>query len=187
MITVKIVLGISGATGAIYGVRLLEELQLRGAEVHLVVSRWGEETIRLETGREITELEKLTAQKYDISNMGAAISSGSFPIDGTIIAPCSMKTLSAIAHGFSDNLIVRAADVALKEKRPLILMPRETPLTIIHLQNMLEVARAGATVMPPMPAYYNLPESLDDIVNHWVGRVLDHLGLKHDLVKRWGQ
>ena len=181
----KIVLAITGATGAIYGVRLLEELSVRGIEVHLVISRWGKETIRLETGRIIEDLEQLASKTYNVENLGASIASGSYKTDGVIVAPCSMKTLSAIAHGYADNLIARTADVAIKERRPLILIPRETPLSTIHLQNMLEVARAGAIVMPPVPSFYTNQRSLDEIVSHFIGRVLDQLGISNDLIRRW--
>jgi len=183
----RIVLAITGATGAVYGTRMLEALHDCEVEVHLILSRWGEETVRMETGKSAAELEKLAFKRHEMTAMDASISSGSFPIDGMIIAPCSMKTLSAIAHGYLDNLIVRAADVSLKERRKLILMPRESPLNAIHLENMLKVTQAGAIVMPPMPAFYNNPQSLSDIIDHQVGRALDIFGINNQLVKRWGQ
>jgi 4-hydroxy-3-polyprenylbenzoate decarboxylase len=181
----RIVLGITGATGAIYGIKTLEALHDCGVEVHLIVSNWGAETIRLETRKSIGDLEQLAFKVYSPQALDAAVSSGSFPVDGTIIAPCSMKTVAAIAHGYSDNLIARVADVTLKERRKLVLMPRETPLNVIHLQNMLELAKIGAIIMPPMPAFYNHPETLTDIVEHQVGRVLDCFGIENRYVKRW--
>lgn len=181
----RIVLAITGATGAVYGVRMLEALHQCGVEVHLIISEWGAETIRLETDRRIEDLAKMASRVYDCRNMGAPVASGSFIVDGTIIAPCSMKTLAAIAHGYADNLIARVADVALKERRKLLLMPRETPLNGIHLSNMLEVARLGAIIMPPMPAFYNHPKSIMDLVDHQVGKALDFFGIDNKLVKRW--
>jgi flavin prenyltransferase len=182
----RIVLAITGATGAIYGVKLAEALFRNNVEVHLVVSRWGLETLKIELELEIEFLVPYVYKIYNPNEMTAAIASGSFPIDGMVVAPCSMKTLSAIVHGYSDNLIVRAADVALKERRPLILMTRETPCNTIHLKNMLEASSAGATIFPPMPAFYNHPQSIDDLVNHSVGRILDLLGISNELVRRWG-
>lgn len=181
----RVVLGITGATGAIYGIRMLEVLHEMGAEVHLIVSDWGAETIRIETGKSLSDLEGLAFKRYPPKAMDGAVSSGSFPIDGTIIAPCSMKTLAAIANGYADNLIARVADVALKEQRKLVLMPRETPLNAIHLENMLKLAKLGASIMPPMPAFYNHPQTLSDIVDHQVGRALDSLGIENRIVKRW--
>ncbi|WP_148132900.1 UbiX family flavin prenyltransferase [Candidatus Formimonas warabiya] len=183
----RIVLAITGASGAVYGTRMLEALHESGVEVHLIISRWGEETVRIETGKSVAELEQLAFKRYEMTAMDAPISSGSFQTDGTMIAPCSMKTLSAIAHGYLDSLIVRAADVALKERRKLILMPRESPLHVIHLENMIKVAQAGAIVMPPMPAFYNNPQSLSDIIDHQVGRALDIFGIRNCLLKRWGE
>ncbi|MBQ9931822.1 MAG: UbiX family flavin prenyltransferase [Firmicutes bacterium] len=181
----KVAIGISGASGAIYGVRLLEELKKLGVETHLVISKWGEYTIAYETGRTVEEVRALASFSYEEGDMAAKISSGSFPLDAMVIAPCSMKTLAGIANGFSDELIIRAADVCLKEQRKLILLARETPLSAIHLENMLKVARAGALVMPPVPSFYNRPASIDEMVNHTIGRVLDQLGLDSPLVKRW--
>ena len=181
----RIAIGISGASGAIYGVRLLEELKKLGAETHLVISKWGEYTIAHETGRTVEEVRALASYVYEEGDMAARISSGSFPLDAMVVSPCSMKTLAGIANGFSDELIIRAADVCLKEQRKLILLARETPLSTIHLENMLKVARAGAMIMPPVPAFYNKPASLEEMVNHTVGRLLDELGLESELVKRW--
>jgi len=182
----KIILGVSGASGIMYAVKLLEVLNTLHAEVHLVVSEWAARNLAYETKYSLEQLTSLAAYCYDNREMDACISSGSFHTDGMIVAPCSMKTLAAIAHGYSDSLIVRAADVTLKEKRKLIVMPRETPLSVIHLNNMLLVAQAGATVMPPMPAFYNKPATVEDIINHTVGRMVDHMGIKSGLVKEWG-
>ena len=182
----RIVVAITGATGSVYGVRLLEVLhKTPGVEVHLVVSRWGEKTLALELGLGAADLDKYCYRRYPPEDLGAAISSGSFITRAMIIVPCSMKTLSAIAHGFAADLVVRAADVSIKERRRLVLVPRETPLSPIHLENMLTLARLGVTILPPMPAFYNAPKSVDDIVNHTVARVLDQLELQNDLTVRW--
>jgi len=180
-----IIVGITGATGAIYGVRLLEFLKKLKIETHLVVSQWAVETLRLETAYTLNDLEQLVSHVYDNNELGAAISSGSFKTAGMVIAPCSMKTLATISCGISGNLIQRAADVTLKEGRKLILVPRETPLNAIHLENMLKLSRLGVVMMPPMPAFYNKPESIDDLINHHVGRILDRLDIEHDFIKRW--
>jgi len=182
----KIVIAISGATGAIYGVRLLEVLSsLETIEVHLVISPWGEKTIALETNYNPNQIKKIAAYCHDFKNQGAVISSGSFGVDSMVIAPCSMKTVAAIAHGYADNLIVRSADVMLKERKRLILVPRETPLNEIHLENMLKLTRAGAIIAPPMPAYYNNPSNLKEIVDHHVSRILDLLNIDNKLTRRW--
>ncbi len=183
----RIVIAISGATGAIYGVRLLEALQLqKSLEVHLVMSPWAEKTIALETRYGIDQVKKMAAHVHDYRNQGAPIASGSFGVDGMVVIPCSMKTLSGIAHGYADNLIGRAADVMLKDRKRLILVPRETPLNEIHLENMLKLTRAGVIMAPPMPAFYNLPTSLDDIINHQISRILDLLNIENQLTRRWG-
>ena len=182
----RIVVGISGASGAIYGIRLLEELKKHDVETHLIISEWAEQTIRYETDLAPDDVRALAHVCYDAHNMAAAVSSGSFPHDGMVVAPCSMKTLAAIAAGYTDNLISRAADVALKERKKLILLTRETPLSLIHLRNMTTVTEAGAVVMPPVPGFYNRPSSLDDVVNHSIARVLDHLQIGNDLTNRWG-
>ena len=181
----KIIVGMSGATGAIYGVRILERLRDAGAETHLVISRWGARTLLHETPYSREQVEALATVSYNAADMGAAISSGSFQTDGMIVAPCSAKTLAAIAHGFGENLIHRAADVILKERRRLVLMMREAPLSDIHLENMLKLSRMGAVVLPPMPAFYNHPRTIDDIVDHTVSRVLDQFGLDVSGAARW--
>lgn len=182
-----IVVAISGASGAIYGVRLLEVLQAAQVETHLILSDWGKKTIELETAYSVEQVIGLASHHHEIRNQAAPISSGSFRHRGMVIAPCSMKTLAGLANGYDDNLITRAASVTLKEQRKLILLPRETPLTAIHLENMLKLARLGVVIMPPIPAYYNKPGSIREIVDHSVARVLDHLDIEHQLIKRWGE
>jgi 4-hydroxy-3-polyprenylbenzoate decarboxylase len=180
----RLVIGISGATGAIYGVRLLERLREAGVETHLVMSRWGLRTLIHETTWTRERLEGLAHATYAAADMGAAISSGSFRTDGMIVAPCSAKTVGAIASGAGENLLHRAADVMIKERRRLVLVVRETPLSEIHLRNMLELARMGVTIFPPVPAFYNKPATLDDVVDHTVSRILDQFGLESG-APRW--
>src|SRR5687768_13136947 len=174
----RIIVAITGATGAIYGVRALERLREARVETHLVISRWGARTLLHETPYSREHVESLATVSYAPADMGAAISSGSFHTDGMIVAPCSAKTLAAIAHGFGENLIHRAADVILKERRRLVLMVREAPLSDIHLENMLKLSRMGAVMLPPMPAFYHHPRSLADIVDHTVARILDQFGIE---------
>jgi polyprenyl P-hydroxybenzoate/phenylacrylic acid decarboxylase-like protein len=181
----RLVIGITGATGAIYGIRLLEALKTLQVESHLVVSDWGKKTILTETSYSLEQVRSLADHYYDLNNQAANISSGSFRHDGMVIAPCSMKTLAGISNGFASDLIVRAADVTLKEKRKLVLLCRETPLNHIHLQNMVTASLAGATIMPPVPAFYNHPKTIDDLVNNTVSRVLDQLGVDNELMERW--
>ena len=174
----RLIVGITGATGVIYGVRLLERLRDAGVEAHLVISRWGARTLAHETPYSREQVEALAHTTYAPGDMGAAISSGSFQTAGMVIVPCSAKTLGAIAHGFGDGLIHRAADVVLKERRKLLLSVREAPLSDIHLENMLKLSRMGAVILPPMPAFYNNPRSLTDIVDHTVSRMLDQFGIE---------
>lgn len=181
----RIVVALTGATGAIYGITLLHQLNKLGVETHLIMSRWARQTIELETNYSPNQVAELASHLHDEDNLAAAVASGSFKHQGMIIVPCSMKTLAGLAHGYAENLIIRAADVTLKEGRPLILVPRETPLNTIHLENMLKLARAGAVILPPMPAFYHHPSTIQDIVNQTVGRILDRLGLENDLVQRW--
>jgi 4-hydroxy-3-polyprenylbenzoate decarboxylase len=181
----RLIVGITGATGTIYGVRLLERLRAAGVETHLVMSRWGARTLLHETPYSREQVEALASVAYRPGDMGATISSGSFRTDGMVIVPCSAKTLGAIAHGFGDNLVHRAADVVLKERRRLVLVVREAPLSEIHLGNMLRLSRMGAVVLPPMPAFYNHPRTIDDIVDHTISRVLDQFGLETSDVARW--
>ena len=181
----RIILAMSGATGAIYGIRLLECLKDAGVESHLVISRWGLRTLLHETSWTRPRVEALAHTVYSPGDMGAAISSGSFRTEGMIVAPCSAKTLAAIAHGVGENLIHRAADVVLKERRKLIMVVRETPLSDIHLENMLKLSRMGAVILPPMPAFYTNPRTLDDIVDQTVSRVLDQFALEVRGAPRW--
>lgn len=181
----RIVVGITGATGVIYGVRLLERLREVGVETDLVLSRWGVRTLLHETRYSRAEVEALATRVHAVGDMGASISSGSFRHQGMVVAPCSARTLAAIAHGYGDGLIHRAADVTLKERRPLVLLVREAPLSPLHLENMLSLARMGAVILPPVPAFYQLPKTLDDLVNHTVARVLDSLNIDHPATERW--
>jgi 4-hydroxy-3-polyprenylbenzoate decarboxylase len=182
MTTRPIVLGISGASGAIYGVRLLEKLAALHVDVHLVVTRWGRRTIEHETGLTVRDLERLVTTVVAEGDQSALVASGSFRTAGMVVAPCSAKSLAAIATGLADNLLVRAADVTLKERRRLILLFRETPLHEVHLENMLRVTRMGGIIMPPVPAFYQLPKTVDDIVDHTVTRVLDLFDLDTDSI-----
>ena len=179
------IVGISGATGAIYGVETLRILKELGLPAHLVISEMGRQTIEIETSLNFNDVKKLAEETYNNKDLGAAIASGSFLARGMIVAPCSIKTLSGIAHSFSYNLIIRAADVTLKEGRPLVLMVRETPLHKGHLELMTKAADIGAVIHPPMPAFYHRPETIEDIIRQSIGRALDHLGIEHDLLQRW--
>lgn len=182
----RIVVGISGATGAIYGIRTLEILgKDPEAEVHLVLSDAGALTIREETRWDVEEVKALADCVYELGDIGAAIASGSFHTDGMIIAPCSMKSMSMIANSINGNLLIRAADVTLKERRRLMLLVRDTPLHLGHLRLMVSLAEMGAVINPPMPAFYNKPQTIDDIVNHTVGRALDQFGIGHNLFRPW--
>lgn len=185
MHNVRLIVAITGASGVIYGKRLLEVLRSKNIETHLVISKAGEKVIEHELGTSKSNLERLASCVYDMDDWNAPIVSGSFKTDGMIIIPCSMKTLAGIAHGYSDNVILRAADVTLKEKRKLIIVPRETPLSAIHLRNMLELAEENVTIVPAMPAYYHEPKGINDLVDFVVGKVLDLLGIKHTLTRRW--
>jgi flavin prenyltransferase len=184
-ITVRLAVGISGATGAIYGIRVLETLQQLGVQTHLVISDAGKRTIELETSYTVRSVEKMASEVHEISDIGASIASGSFLTEGMIIAPCSIKSLSAIANSFNGNLLVRAADVVLKEKKKLILILRETPLHLGHLRLMTAVAEIGGVLLPPMPAFYNHPQTIDDVINQTVGKALDQFHLEHNLFNRW--
>jgi flavin prenyltransferase len=181
-----IIVGITGATGVIYGIRLLEVLStLKNIETHLIVSEAGETTIKYETDYKFEDVKKLATYVYDIKDIGARISSGSFKRDGMIIAPCTVKTMSALANSYTENLIVRAGDVTLKERRKLILMVRETPLHLGHLRSMEQLTEMGAIIMPPLPAFYHKPKSIQQIIDHTVGKTLDLLDIDHDLFNRW--
>lgn len=182
----RIVVGISGSTGAIYGVRLVEVLHTSpDIETHLVISEPAKQTIEYETSWRVQDVMDLATVVYDNRDTGAAISSGSFPTDGMIIAPCSIKTLSSVANSYNDNLLTRAADVSLKERRKLVIVPRETPLHRGHLKLMLEVTQNGGVILPPVPSFYHLPKTVDDIVNHTVQKVLDQFHIEKGLFQRW--
>ena len=178
--------GVSGASGSIYAVRLLKKLRVRkDVELHLILTRSGEKTLFLETGMKSVELKQLADFSYALEDIGSRLASGSYPIDSMVVAPCSIHTMSAIAHGISSNLLVRAADVSLKERRKLILMVRETPLHLGHLRSLVSLAEMGALIVPPVPAFYTQPKTVMDIVDHSVDRVLDLLGLPDENAKRW--
>jgi 4-hydroxy-3-polyprenylbenzoate decarboxylase len=182
----RIVVGMTGATGAVLGVEVLRRLQqCPDVQTHLVLSRWARATIQLETELSASDVSELADVVYSSDDQAAAISSGSFRTDGMVVVPCSMKTLAGIRTGYADGLIARAADVTLKEHRRLVLVPRETPLSEIHLDNMLALARMGVCVVPPMPAFYNHPTSVGDVVEHIVTRVLDQFGIESPTARRW--
>ena len=182
----RLIVGISGASGVIYGVRLLEVLRDQpDVETHLVISNGGKLNIALETDWSVKDVEALADEVHSDQNLAATIASGSFKTGGMVIAPCSMKTLSGVVNSYADTLVVRAADVVLTENRPLVLMPRETPLHAGHCKLLYDATQIGATISPPMPAFYNEPQSIDDLINHNVGRILDLFGLDNSIVKRW--
>lgn len=181
----RLIVGITGATGTIFGVRILQMLHGSGVETHLVVSKWAARTLTHETPHSLKYVQSLATRSYGIGAQGAAISSGSFVTLGMVIAPCSMRSLAAIAHGLGDNLIHRAADVILKERRKLVLVVRESPFNEIHLENMLKLARMGVVILPPVPAFYNNPQNLDDMINHIAMRVIDQFDIHLDVMNRW--
>jgi flavin prenyltransferase len=183
----RVIVGISGASGVVYGIRTLEVLQYLGVETHLVMSRAAQITLIHETSLKVAAVNSLASVVHRIDDIAASISSGSFQTTGMLIAPCSIRTLSEIATGVTSSLLTRAADVVLKERRRLVLMVRETPLHLGHLRNMAQVTEMGAIVLPPVPAFYALPKTVDDIINHSVGRMLDLLSIDTGLVKRWGE
>ncbi|WXG47593.1 MAG: UbiX family flavin prenyltransferase [Candidatus Atabeyarchaeum deiterrae] len=183
----KLIIGITGTTGVIYGVRMVEYLHEHqdNIETYLVISEVAKKLLELETSATSDSLSKKATFHFEPENLAAPIASGSFLTDGMIIIPCSMKTLAAIASGYSDNLIARAADVVLKERRRLVIVPRETPLNTIHLRNMLTLSKAGAIILPPIPAFYYKPKTIDEMINYTIGKVLDVLGIGHKLFERW--
>ncbi len=182
----RLIVGISGATGSIYGVRLLEVLHEKKIETHLIVTSTAGEILLQETSYSIKRIEDLATRVHRNEDLGASISSGSFKTDGMVVIPCSIKTLSGIAHSYNDNLLTRAADVVLKERRRLVLAVRETPLHQGHIELMLQASRMGAILFPPMPAFYTHPKTIDDLINHTVGKILDLFGIDHNLFVRWG-
>lgn len=181
----NLIVGLSGASGSLLGVRLLEVLRDHGIESHLVISKWAQQTLEHETDLAIDAVRALASHHYAIGDLGAAIASGSFVTDGMVIVPCSMRSVAAIAHGYSENLLLRAAEVMLKENRRLVLVPRETPLSQIHLENLLKLARMGVTILPLMPAFYHRPETIADIVDDLVARILDQFAIAPDFARRW--
>lgn len=182
----NIIIGITGATGTIYAVKLLEALKKnKDVKIHLIMSKWAKKNLEIETNYLLDYVENLAYKVYENENLGAQTASGSFITDGMVIVPCSMKSLSSISNGYSDNLISRTADVIMKEGRKLVVCPRETPLSQIHLENMLKLSNMGARIVPPMPAFYNNPSNLDDIVNHQVMKILDQFGIDYEKSKRW--
>jgi 4-hydroxy-3-polyprenylbenzoate decarboxylase len=182
----RLVVAITGASGVIYGIRALEVLKKLRVETHLIMSEWGARNVKIETDKTADYVRSLSMKCYEDGNMAAAVSSGSFKTDGMVVIPCSMKTLASIANAFDDSLVSRAAGVCIKEQRKLVLVPRETPLSKIHLDNMGRLADAGAVILPAMPGFYHRPETMDDLIDHVVGKVLDQFGIDHDLFKRWG-
>jgi len=181
----KLIVGITGATGSIFGIRLLQALAGSGVETHVVVSKWGMRTLAHETSYTLDQVQAMATAYYSPNDQGAAISSGSFVTSGMVVAPCSMRTLAAIANGQGDHLIHRAADVILKERRKLVLVVREMPLNDIHLENMLKLSRMGVVILPPVPAFYNHPNSIDEMVDHIVMRILDQFDIHLGLTERW--
>lgn len=182
----RLVVAITGASGVIYGIRMLEVLKGLGIETHLIMSEWGDKNIKIETDKTADYVRSLATKYYEDDNMAAPMSSGSFKTDGMAIVPCSMKSLASIANAFDDSLVSRAAGVCIKEQRKLVLVPRETPLSKIHLDNMSKLADAGAVILPAMPGFYHRPKTMDDLIDHVVGKVLDQFDIDHGLFKRWG-
>jgi flavin prenyltransferase len=182
----KLIVGISGASGVVYGIRMLKALRDKGVETHLVITQSAVKNLEIETDCRVQDLESLATFIYDVEDVGGAIASGSFKVDGMVVAPCTIKTLSAIANSFNYNLLIRAADVTLKERRRLVLLVRETPLHEGHLELMTKVTRMGAVVMPPVPAFYHKPKTLDDIIDQTVGKALDLFSIDAGLFHRWG-
>ena len=183
----KLIIGITGSTGVIYGVRLLEVLKEKNIQTHLIITEWAKKCLAMETNFTVDYVKSFATSVSDETNMAASISSGTHKIDGMIVSPCSMKTLSSIAVGYDETLIARAAGVTLKESRKLVLVTRETPLTAINLENMLKLARLGVVILPPVPGFYTKPKTIDEIVNHTVGKCLDQFNIEHNLYKRWGE
>ena len=181
----RLVVGITGSTGIIYGIKMLEALKRLKIETHLIISEWAKKCLVLETKFDLKYVKSLVDSYSDGSNMAASVSSGTYKTDGMVVIPCSMKTLSAIANGYDETLVARAAGVTIKESRKLVLVTRETPFSSIHLENMLKLARIGVTILPPIPGFYNKPKTIDDLVNHTVGKCLDQFNIEHNLFKRW--
>ncbi len=181
----KLIIAITGSSGVIYGIRLLNLLSQSGIETHLILSKWAEKNIKIETNEDIEKIRKQASYEYKEDDMAASISSGSFITNGMIIIPCSMKSLASIANGYDDNLISRAASVTIKENRKLVIVPRETPLSQIHLSNMLTLAKIGVIILPAMPGFYHKPKTIDELILHIVGKSLDQFGISNNVFKRW--
>ena len=182
----QLVVAITGASGVIYGIRTLEVLKKLKIETHLIMSEWGAKNIKIETDKTADYVRSLATRCYEDDNMAAPMSSGSFKTDGMTVVPCSMKNLASIANAFDDSLVSRAASVCIKEQRKLVLVPREAPLSKIHLQNMIKIAGAGVVILPAMPGFYHRPKTMNDLIDHVVGKVLDQFNIDHGLFKRWG-
>ena len=181
-----LIIGITGATGVIYGIRLLEVLSTKAdIETHLIISEAGVTNITYETNHSISDVKALANYSYDIKDIAACLASGSFKRDGMIVAPCTVKTMSALANSYTENLLIRAGDVTIKERKNLVLLVRETPLHLGHLRNMERLAEMGAIIMPPIPAFYHKPETIQDIIDHTTGKILDIFDIEHDLFRRW--
>lgn len=187
MITKRIVIGISGASGVIYGIKMLGLLQEKDFETHLIISESGRQNIEIETSYKADEVAGMANYTYDNKDVGAALASGSYLTEGMVVVPCTIKTLSGIANSYTNNLLVRAADVTLKEKRRLVLVVRETPLHVGHLRLMTRAAQMGAHILPPVPSFYHQPKTIDDIIHQTIGKIFDYLGIEHNLYKRWGE
>ena len=181
----RLIIGMTGSTGAIFGIRMLEALKHTDVETHLIISKWAQRTIEHETRHTLEQVRAMATVVHSQGDMGASISSGSFLTEGMVVIPCSVRTLGGIANGYGEHLVHRAADVILKERRKLVLVVRETPLSEVHLENMLKLARMGVVMLPPMPAFYNRPQTVDDVVDHIVMRVLDQFGIEAPFAKRW--
>lgn len=181
----KLIVGISGSSGSILGIRFLEVLKKMGIETHLIITETAKKLIEYETKYKVKDVEKLASKVYDNSDFFAKIASGSFQTNGMVVIPCSMKTLGGIASGYSDNLLLRAADVCLKERRNLVLVTRETPLSLIHIENMRKVSLAGGVILPPVMTLYSKPKRIEEMVDHIIGKVLDSLGIENKIYKRW--
>jgi 4-hydroxy-3-polyprenylbenzoate decarboxylase len=182
----RLIVAITGGSGVMYAIKTLEVLQNLKVETDLIISRWGERNISIETNKTFDYVKSLATMYYNNDNMAASTSSGSFINDGMVIVPCSMKTLSSVANGYEDSLISRSAGVCIKESRRLVIVPRETPLSKIHLENMIKLAAIGVIVLPAMPGFYHKPKSIDDLIIHIVGKILDQFGIEHNIFRRWG-
>jgi 4-hydroxy-3-polyprenylbenzoate decarboxylase len=187
IMTKRIVIGISGASGVIYGIKLLNLLQEKDFETHLIISESGRQNIEIETSYKADDVAAMADYTYDNRDVGAALASGSYLTEGMVVVPCTIKTLSGIANSYTNNLLVRAADVTLKEKRKLVLVVRETPLHVGHLSLMMKAANMGAHILPPVPSFYHQPKTIDDIIHQTIGKIFDYLGIEHNLYKRWGE